>query len=63
MPGLLVVDFGPDSSSVSGRKSAWIGDLGRLNLACVGLPIWAAFCFFLHRWLPLFAEEDDDGWA
>ena len=55
-----MVDFGPDSSSVSGRKSAWIRDLGRLNLARVG---WAAFCFFLHRWLPLFPEEDDDRWA
>jgi hypothetical protein len=41
-----VVDFGLDSGSVSGRKSAWIGDLGRLNMACVGLPIWAAFRFF-----------------
>jgi hypothetical protein len=47
--GLLAVDFGPDSSSVPGRKSASIEDFGRLNwsvLACVGLPIWAAFRFF-----------------
>jgi hypothetical protein len=45
---LLAVDFGPDSSSMPRRKSTWI-DFGRLNwsiLACVGLPIWAAFRFF-----------------
>ena len=58
----LVVDFGPNSSSVTERKSAWIGDFGRLNWsasASVGLPIWAAFRFFLHWWRPPLPEEED----